>query len=64
MGDQRLVSQAKALLRHMLEHRVTVAKSALRGSQGEPLAGHQINCVERLKTVLQLNPIRANILHR
>ena len=48
----------------MLEHRVTVAKSALRGIEGKALAGRQINRVERLKTVLQLNPIRANVLHR
>ena len=64
MGDERLVCQSKALLRHMLEHRVPVAKGALRGIQGKALASRQINSVQRLKTVLQLYSVSANVLHR
>ena len=48
----------------MLEHRVAVAKSALRGVQREGLAGLQVHRVQRLKAVLQLDAVSAYVLHR
>lgn len=71
MGDHRpacqthAARQPAAILRFgrcMLENGITVAKTALRCIQAERLARSQVDGVERLKTVLQLHAIRANVL--
>ena len=51
-------------LGRVLEDRIPVAERALRGVQRKSLAGGQINRVQRVKTVLQLDAIRADVLHR
>ena len=48
----------------VFEHRVAVAEGALRGMQGEALAGLEVHRVQRLETVLQLDAISADVLHR
>ena len=62
--NQRPVFQPKAFVTgRVLEHRVAVAKAALRGVQGEQLSGLQVYGVQRIKAVLQLHAIGANVLH-
>ena len=48
----------------MFENRVAVGKSTLGGIQAELLARDQIHGIQRIKAVLQLQPIGANVLHR
>ena len=48
----------------MFEDRITVAKTALGGIQGEGLACLQVNRVEGLKSVLQLDPVSTHVLNR
>ena len=48
----------------VLEHRVAVAEGALRGVQGESLAGLQVDGVERLEAILQFHTVGADVLHR
>ena len=57
-------AQVAAVGGGVFEHRVAVAKGALRGVQGEALAGVQIDGIQRFETVLQLHAIGANVLHR
>ena len=47
----------------VFEHRVAVAKAALRGVQGKHLPGLQVNRVQGIKAVLQLHAIGAYVLH-
>ena len=61
--DQGPAGQAKRF-RGMLEHRVSVAKTALGRVQGKELASLQINRVQGLKAVLQLDPVGTYVLHR
>jgi len=49
--------------RFMLEHRIAVAKVALIGAQREVLARAQVHRVELVKAILQLQTIRADVLH-
>jgi len=48
----------------VFKNRVAVAKSALRGVQREGLAGLHVHRVQRFKTVLQLDAVSADVLHR
>jgi cyclic-di-GMP-binding protein len=67
--DERAARQAQAIRAAradggVLEHRIAVAKAALRRIQGEQLAGEQVDGVQRMKAVLQLHPISTDVLHR
>ena len=63
--NQRAVFQAQAFVAcRVFEHRVAVAKAALRCVQGKQLAGLQVYGVERIKAVLQFYAIGAYVLHR
>jgi len=48
----------------VLEHRIAVAKRTLARIQRKHLTGLQIDGVQRIKAVLQLDPVGANVLHR
>jgi len=48
----------------MFEYRVSVTEGALRGVQGKNLPGLQIDGIQRIKPVLQLDTVRAHVLHR
>ena len=64
--DQRAPGQAEVarLRRRVLEHRVAIAKTALRGVQGEDFATGQVDGVQLVKAVLQLDAVGADVLHR
>ena len=48
----------------MLEHRIAVAKGALRGVERKHLACVQVHGVQAFKAVLQFNAVSTNVLHR
>ena len=64
--DQRPPGQPIALRTGALvfEDRIAVAKAALRRIEAEHLPAVQIDRIERMKAVLQLQPVGANVLHR
>ena len=48
----------------MLEDAVAVAEGADRGAERDAAAGDQVDRVERLETLLQLDAVGADVLHR
>ena len=56
--------QVLGLGRGVLEDRVAVAKRALGGVERKAFARGQIDGIERVKAILQLQPISADVLHR